>query len=616
MGGRVQFSVVPEAARNVRHLGSLIFDREQDLGSGAYIDLTGEEEHQQLARDCIAAMYEHARPDTIGSELSVHAYATAIRELLSYCRAQKVPSDFRMRDLSFEFLLDYRAHLGVSHSAAKSVVKRRRFGNLLRLLQAGKALQLVGAEFQAPRNFRYVDDSDRTLPYPPGELLVLEDACRTHIRELVARLEYGKELLASGQDPRGPLPRNEKGQFPSMSPESRRWTQLPNLLWYVVHVLDGRSIRKADGGHSSFANSIGGSWGGTFRKADVYSHLYPLTEDLIPFVILLVKTTGRNESSILGLRRDCLQEVDGRVFLAFEKDRGAARIYRKPIPDDGPFSPVQLIRLLLKLTEPLVRFAAAEDRNLVLLGLTMRTHNTEPVKRLHPSTFKVQMNHQRERGESWCSRWGLTTEYGEPFAISTRRLRVNYLSARYLRTGQLSRVSRDAAHTLARTTIPYVENPSTRPFHEESIERAIKSARAVASPTIVASEHAVEVLGADEQMAARIRTGEQDVFFAACRDFYNRPGGAPNTPCDRPWGCFFCSNAVITSHVLPRVVKFRDFMKSQRQLVPRADWIEKFGKVWQVVEGEVLPSFTSEAIAHAEALATHEVLYVPLHFKG
>lgn len=617
---KMQFMLVPEGTRNVRHLGSLIFDKRQDLGEDALIDLT-DTELPLLARDLVAAMYEHARPGSISSDLTVGAYASAMRDILSYCRARGVSVDFRMSDLSFDFLLDYRAHLGVEYAEKKNDVRRRRFGNVLRLIEAGKALRLASPDFQLPRNFSYVNDENRTQPYPPGELLDLEDACRTHILELTARLERGRDLLARGVNPRAKPKRNSLGQVIRIAPEDRGWNQLPNLLWYVVNILDGRSLSRSElleQKHFSFVNSITGVFGGRIRKNDVYSHLYPLIDDLIPFVILLAKTTGRNESSILGLRRDCLEEGAGRYYLLYKKDRGSARSYRKAIPNDGPFSPVQLIRLLLKLTEPLVRFAPEEDKALLLLGLSLKTHNTEPVKRIDASLFKVQMNNQRENGSSWCTTWGLTTTAGAPLTISMRRLRVNYLTSRYLKTGQLSKVSRDAAHTLSRTTIPYVDNSSTKTIHEESVERAIKNARAVAiSSTIQSSEHLPSNDSSfSVQNVKRTSPAEQDVFFASCRDFYNRPGGLPNTPCDQPWGCFFCSNAVITSHVLPRVIKFRDFMECQRQKLHPRDWNEKFGKVWDVLTIEVLPRFTSEVITHAESLAADEILYIPIHLKG
>lgn len=76
------------------------------------------------------------------------------------------------------------------------------------------------------------------------------------------------------------------------------------------------------------------------------------------------KKTGRNESSILTLTRDCLQEVDGRFILWYEKNRGAARKYKKTIDNEGQFSPVALIKTLLKVTEPLVKYATVDDKNI------------------------------------------------------------------------------------------------------------------------------------------------------------------------------------------------------------------------------------------------------------
>lgn len=613
---KLAFDQMPQAIHNVRHIGSLVFDKRAELGPAAFFDLTSEQRYPLLARDLVAALYEHVRPSRIGSDLTVRAYATAIREVLTYCSEMAFPSSFRLIDLSREHVLDYRSHLNIRFAAQKSSVRRRRFGCLLRLIQAASSISLAPPECFGPRNFPHIRDSDRTQPYPAGELLDLEGACRTDILKLATRLERGKQLLAEGVAPGRKVGRDSRtGQFLPQSPSERSWIQLPNLLWYVVHVLDGQYLKRAQlmAGHTSFNNSLMGVWGGEHRKADVYSYLYPSTEDLIPFVLLLVKTTGRNESSILNLRRDCVQQINGRYVLWYTKNRGAARTYKKGIANDGPFSPVQLIRQVREITEPLVRLAPPEVRDQLLLGLAVGSRN--PVQHLDPCYLKFKMN--REAG--WCDARDLKTESGRPLRASTRRLRVNYLTDRYRRTGHLGKVSRDAAHTHASTTIPYLVNDATKHIHEEAVERGIRKARSLATLTVIAESDAAaasEILKVDESTAARILSGEQDVFIASCRDFYNRPGGKLNTPCDKPWECLFCPNAVITTHVLPRVVKFRDFIRQQRSILSDADWNDRLGKAWQVLHRDILPRFSADALAHAERLAADEVLYIPLGLKS
>lgn len=617
---RTDFVRVPEDYSNVTILGSLVCDMRGVLGPRAVVDFSGVTHHLPLARDCIAALSEHASPGRIASDYSLGGYGTAIRRLLEYCSVSAVPDGFRMRDINFEFLLNYRAHLRVMRAEFKTENRRRLYGDTWRLLQAGQAINLAHSDLESPCNFRTARDGDITQPYTAGEALDIEDACRNHIRRLMVRLEIGKEFLLQGKDPR---PRVEAARDPvtgrviKRPAEQRAWNQLPNLLWYVVNVMNGEFIKYAGGrgkGHSSFNNSIKGVWGGAYRKGDVYSYLYPLSEDLIPFIILLAKTTGRNESSILGLRRDCLQERDGRYILSYRKERGGAKLFRKVIPNDGPFSPVALIKQLLDITEPLVRHAADGSENDLFLGLTVRGHGRDPIKSLDPSYIKFQMN--REGG--WCEQNELASEQGQALKISLRRMRVYYMTKRYQRHGQLAKVSRDAAHTLSRTTVGYVHNESTKHIHERAIEEGIRAARALTFPIVLqdaSGPEAAKVLGSTEEVAAKILKGEQDVYFAACRDFYNRPGGEPGVRCDKPWSCLKCSNCIITRHVLPRVLAFRDFMVQQRAELVIEDWRQKFGDAWHVLTNEVLPKFSVEALSEAERHVAEGGLYIPLAFK-
>lgn len=616
---RLEFGLIPEPTNNIRTFGSLVFDKRKELGSAALLDLTGVKEYQSLARDCIAALYEHTSPNRVASGLSIGSYSKSIRSLLSYCARKALPDGFRMVDITYDFLLDYRAFLHVSSTEFKSELRRRRFGNILRLLEAGQAVGLAQADFMPPRNFAHGRDSNRTQPYTAGDALDFESVCRTHIRELLARLEKGKVLLAAGGDPRGRIKKRVPTSegMDKQAPSERRWVQMPNILWYVVNVMDGKYLKRSEllaGRHSSFNNAMMGCWDSPYRKGDVYSLLYPLTSDLIPFIILLAKKTGRNESSILGLTRDCLQEIGGRFVLWYEKNRGGARKYNKNIDNEGPFSPVALIKMLLQVTQPLVRHALLDDQRYLFLGLTIDGHGREPVKSLNPSYITFQMN----RDGGWCDQRGLTDEHGKPLRVSLKRWRVYYLTNRYKRTGQLSKVSRDAAHTLGTTTVDYVANDATRHIHEQAVRNGLQEARALARPKIltdVLPEGAAIVLGTDKVTAEQILRGEQDVLFASCKDFYNRPGGQPNTPCDKPLGCFICSNAIITRHVLPRVVALRDFIQQSRNELSNEDWNSKFGQVWHTLIHEVIPRFPVEAIAEAERLAQAQILYIPLALR-
>lgn len=616
---RVEFDQIPMQPSNTAVLGSLVCDKRAELGSPAIVDFRDLSRFQPLARDFIAALNEYSSPGQLTHKHAIGHYGKAVRIFLDYCAVSGKDDNFRMSGIDTECVLGFRGHVRVTFSGQKSASRRRLFGNLWRLLKAGQELGLASPDLEAPRNLKYLYDSDVSQPYTAGESLDIEDACRCHIRGLIGILAEGQELLRQGRDPRGPAARDPlTGRILSQPPESRAWNQLPNLLWYVVNVMGGLYVKysgRGGSGFSSFTNATNGAWKGPYRKSDVYSHLYPMAEDMIPFIILLAKSTGRNEASILGLSRDCLRLVGDKFFLWYRKDRASNRMYSKEVHNNGPFSPVALIRTLLEVTAPLVEQAAPENRGLLFLGLTVHTKGADSVKPPDPAYLKAQMN-----GEGgWCELNGLETEGGAPLKISLRRLRVYYLTRRYKRHGQLGKVSRDAAHTLARTSISYVNNNSTKEVHEQAAEDGIKAAVRVARPAVITDDsvpEAARILDCSESEAENILRGEQDVLFSACRDYYNRPGGPAGKACDKPWECFGCSNSVITRHVLPRVIAFRDFMREQKKELHPSDWKEKFGDVWTVVNESVLPKFSKEAIAEAEHYASLDKLYIPIALRS
>jgi hypothetical protein len=261
-----------------------------------------------------------------------------------------------------------------------------------------------------------------------------------------------------------------------------------------------------------------------------------------------------------------------------------------------------------------VKYALPHDREKLLLGLTVNGQGREPVKCLDPCHILAQMN----RKGGWCDQRELQDEHEKPLRIFFRRWRVTYLTNRYKKTGQLSKVSKDAAHTLGSTSVSYVDNECTKHLHEQAVEAGIQSLRSLARPKVIVQEYphvAANALRTDVASAERILIGDQDVLFAACEDFYNRPGGLPNTPCDKPWSCFLCCNAIITRHVLPRVVAFRNFMLEEQNKLAIEDWNAKFGKFWHVLTNDVLSKFSSESIKEAEQLARDNILYIPLALR-
>jgi hypothetical protein len=615
-----KFTNLPPVATNVITLGSLIFNHPKLQGPGAVLDLK-EFQLVAFARDLIASLYKHVEVANISTKGSLGAYFACIRDVMKYVGDKKLPTSFRMVDIDDDFLRKFKIYLVDSTLHRKSERRRRRYGDLLRLLDAGKRLRLWSSDFTPPRNFGCVDDGDKTQPYMASELIDIEKLCRDQINELCSRIERGQELLAQGVDPRGRLlPRTYvNGRQAPVPVNLRAWNQLPNLLWYVKNVLGGRYLTHNElaNGHTSFITAGNGGPNGEkiFTKAVIYGYFYPLNVDMLPFLNLLEKKLGINESSLVELKRNCLVPLTRGYRLDYEKGRSKKKQLEAKLDDDSPNSAVALIKTVLRLTEPLVEFANPSDRNRLFLCLTAGPNKTNPVKPIDACYAKSMMN--RPRG--WTERHGLKDQHGKKLRMSARSLRVSKLSANYRKDGNYKKTMRQAAHTLADTTVKhYLDNDSTKILHDLAVTDGINALRAVSRPKVLPTddvEAAAKVLDLPKTKVRRILNGAQDVFIAACRDFLNKPGGEPDTPCDEPWGCLVCSNAIVTRHILPRLIAFRDFLIGEQQKDAEA-FIVKFGDALDIICREILPVFHASVIKEAERYAANGDFYVPIHFKS
>jgi hypothetical protein len=612
-GPRIEFTPLPEEIGQPYLIGSLVLDMRERLGKWAFLDLTNQTMFPNLAGDLLASLGRHALYN-VKSDFTFRNYASAITRVFEFGVQEGFPRNIRLVNFDTELILKFRKHIKGRLESQKNATYRRLYGNFNRLLQAARAIGIFEPTTRVPRNFRHIDDSTVSQPYTYSEQLDLEEACRRCIDDLHARLKRGKELLAIGSNPRGV--RNGNGR----APNELAWNKLENLIWYVTHIhgelpLQRPALKKLK--DYSYLNAILGVYKGVYRYWDVHAHRYALTEDLIPFFILLAKRTGRNESSILTLKRDCLREIDGKLYLIYRKLRSADREFRKLIKDDGPYSAVVLIRQLLELTAPFAKHAPDADRDFLFLGMTIFTRSPAPmVKAIEHSYFKYQMN----RAGGWCERNKLEDASGRIFQISSVRLRVTYLSRIYIQHGQLAKVSTDAVHSLADTTVDYVANESTKHIHDQTVRDGINDAIAIVKkPIVLPTNDPVE--GSNElsipvEKVRAILKGEMDVLFNACKDVLNRPGGTPNTFCGKPWECFGCGNTVITRHVLPRVFAFLNHAETMKAELGAVEWKNMFSRAVNLIRADVLPRFSENVLATAKSRAAARQFYIPIELKG
>ncbi|CAK9887079.1 MAG: hypothetical protein XXXJIFNMEKO3_LKCDNKCA_00027 (plasmid) [Candidatus Erwinia impunctatus] len=433
----------------------------------------------------------------------------------------------------------------------------------------------------------------RREPYTDEEMFEIVRVCRAEIATIIHRFRMGKKLIATGRDPSGY--------------QREAWRSPANVLWYVHHAMNGAPFLDScidKSAHTSLGSAFAKWKAGYPSRDEIYGYLYPHIEDLTPFIILLHALLDENPHCIMALKLSDIEPTDDPRFcrIRFVKTRPIHKAFTKIYGNASIWSPGRIIRMVELITRSLrqwIHDPDIKDRLWVFLAR------------------RAEAVHAVPQGETTRMVMAFGKKHGLP-GLQLARFRVTSLSRAYRRTGSLTLIKDRARHAQMQTTTDYLTNPGTHQLHQASISTAQTEALMLLAGTVIApacDEHEITLIsdnlrtGAAE--ARRLIAGEQDLFVASCRDFYNRPDGPPDTPCDRPFACFSCRNAVWTSRILPRLILFRDFLARQKADLPADEWQRRFGFPWRAINEAIIPSFRPEIISLAEMAARDEVLHIP-----
>lgn len=554
--------------------------------------------------------------DMIGTALwymtQVDGGLTAWTSVVSMLRTWRLFCEFLDADATSGWQAPRTAHDLTSHHFARFAAflipryphqgtRSAYFYNLTGCLQALQANQpdILHANFVMPvfPERQASTPGARRTPYTDEQMFEIVRICRREIAAVIHRLRMGRKLVAAGQDPNG-YRRNA-------------WRSQANVLWYVRHILHNAPFLSAcvdKSAHRSLDTAFHKHRHGYPSADDTYGYLYPHIEDLTPFVILLHAFLDENHQCIMDLRLGDIEPTENTRIcrIHFVKTRPARKEFTKLYSNKSIWSPGRVIHMIKLITASLRQWT--NDPNLKDHLWIYLARRGEPVRAVL-------------EGEATRMVSEFGKKHGLP-GLQLSRFRVTNLSRAYRLTGNLALIKDRARHAQMQTTVHYLTNPETRDLHHSSIEIAQSEVLSLLDGTVVAPQEDISdaALLANQlrigvEAAKRITTGEQDVFIASCRDFYNRPDGPPNTPCDRPFACFTCRNAVWTSHILPRLIRFRDFLDAQRAHLPADEWHIRFGFPYRAITEAILPAFKSEIVSLAEAAAPFEPFHVPVSMR-
>jgi hypothetical protein len=555
-------------------------------------------------------------------------------------------------EITTQSLRDWRSWLYSNPSFSHSSAKRKLDSFNVLIEQIRISENIFGDELQydlelpVPIKGIYYDQKP-IEPYSDNDLITIERACRKALWKTIANINKGWKLVETGKDPR-----IECGK---LGCNSMSWRNCSNILWYIVNELDcnfkGMTWLRAQG-HNQFVNATSQTGvGGEHRPYSLktaYEALLPTTQNLLPFLVLLLIKTGLNLESILGLKRNCIVGYglsSNFERIRYSKGRGSHDELERPFSNKGNFSPIKLIKAIILITEPLKKHVPEDEGEYLFIGLSLKNSGKRiivwglPPKHNEPhsglSSYIANMFNRidAKKGNGLFIDWKLVDDKKNQILFDSRRFRTSNIRDRYRSSGDLGFVSKTVAkHHGARgndlTSRYYLNNEANKEVHEDAVSNAINemvsiSLRGKIINSDIPSEYASRILiqtiaienDESEELIENILKGEQDVFIAHCRDFYNQPGGKKDSPCASPWMCFDCKNAIWTSRILPKLVAFLSFIEDQRELLGPEDWHSKFYKPWSVIKYAILPRFDTEKIEAAELLAVSQKLFIPTYWK-
>lgn len=544
--------------------------------------------HHDLAR-AFAARFGKGQVNTV---TTAKGHWNMVRRFLRFLDTLAHPPQ-SMSELTGAQLKRYRLHVG-KRMNARSVVGH--FHDLHMLLRKIPAEDLRPEVIDTIwRTERLVWRRPGTPGYDDATFHAIASAARSSVVDIYRRISETERLLTRLE--------NEPGNL--TDGQARRAAELADM---------------ARTGHVP-SRLHSGSWGTSpipdlSSRLELAKQLFLTREDLIPLIVLGVIVTGRNTETVKELPVEH-RILDGRaVTLEITKRRhGAGNWYEEVTWDIGrdserlksaggyylfcerltrrgrQFSNSPVIWSIWTNGKKNGKNATAGHTNpfAATLGLKVPLHHwvrSRPELRKLPD-FVLDMN----RLKTTLDRIN-TRAAGGHLPSSTRSNTQDVLFRNYLAgdpdvgdwaKGVLAEAladAEDAARTAYRRARQANGELKVLPG---PIDQARRNAGA-------AGAH----IGLDEKTTEEVLEGQRDTAFASCTTAVEDCRASFLT-------CFACRNAVATADHLPAQLALLDELADRWEATDRETWWRRFGQAWLAINEDILPRFTPEERAAAEA---------------
>lgn len=312
-------------------------------------------------------------------------------------------------------------------------------------------------------------------------------------------------------------------------------------------------------------------------------------------LLVLALATGRNQQSLLELRRDSLSEhpLDDRELLVTTKRRGysthATSLAKAAAADPKclqtiPASIGDHIRFFCDFTTDLAEEAGDRDRDFVFLQRIESKHRRGVVERVGLASVTYTC-------KAFVKRHNLLDDSGRPLMLNIARMRPTFANELYRRTRDIRRVQQALGQASVQTTARhYVDAPmEAERDHSMVVDAMVGSftRQEIDGKVLLAADGKIPLQNIKDLLSGGYNTG-----IARCKN----PFRENESVCKKFFACFKCPSMCVFEDDLWRLFSFYYRLLTERAKINPLHWLKTYGPILRRIDADIASQFPADKV--------------------
>lgn len=319
----------------------------------------------------------------------------------------------------------------------------------------------------------------------------------------------------------------------------------------------------------------------------------PGPQHLIPFAVLFVRRCHMNAEPLRLLDRACLNDDINPALEQVVWYKGRSHKRCRIVDTKAPFQAPDLVKRLLRLTEPLIPMVHKVDRDKLFICRTSQYGRPRSEGVIDNGTFRDHLKaFLRRNGLPLCT-------FGD--------IRATSMDAHFRKGRRLSETSKASNHETQSETARYLRTEEGARRNDLIVHRAQLRFEGVIIGQRRSNRRNQQrrAPGAKEAVDHEVAKNVQLFGFICANPLEGiAPGSKPGEICPSLFGCFSCTNAMFPNDIpaVARLLQLRNALLNAAPSMPPARWEVVFAPVLRIIDRDILPKLSRDVIEQAGAV--------------